>query len=218
MLEHKLRRVLGAVLPVAKLPGASGVITANVRERGQGMGRGAGQVGGGALFGGALILALSAAGASAEGQWIELAEISASTTSSAAKVFIDLGSVRRRGRHFEVWELTRYQPITRDTRLGTMVRTLPETRTLWAIRCPWRSIGLVTVSSDGVFHPREERVKYQVPAPGSPASLIVEKLCDEMKLKVPEEPVPERTMRASNTGRKLLPLELPPTIAEADDD
>lgn len=180
------------------------------------MGRGAGWSGG--IGVGALTLALSVGGARAENHWVELAQIAASSTSSAATVFIDRDSIRWRGRHFEIWEMTRYQPLTRQTRLGPMVRNFPETRTLWAVRCPRRSIALVILGSDGVFHPREERLKFQVPAPGSAAAMIVEVLCDELKLRPPVEAVAEQAALADNPAGKRRLLELPPTMVDDDEE
>jgi hypothetical protein len=170
------------------------------------------------LRAGTLLCGLLAGKAGAEeDRWTELAEIAASSLSPAAQVAIDLDSIRWRRKHLEIWERTRYQPLTRQTRYGTMVRNFPETRTLWAIRCPQRAIAIVALSSEGTFLPREERLNYQVPAPGSPGAMIVEKLCDEMKLRPPEEVGPARPVADDPARRKWL-LELPPTLANDDDD
>lgn len=159
------------------------------------------------LIGAALAGAMSASRAESDSRWTFVTDFAATSTWPAGRISLDLGNIRRRGSHIEVWESTSFAASARAAAGGGSRYGLPETRTLWAIRCRRGTLAVVTSSATGAFPPREERLQFRTPAPGSAAAEVVARACAV---------VPSVDADSEPAGRRRL--EIPPVLIDADAD
>lgn len=167
-------------------------------------------------FGVALCLALSSATVSAGDRWVYLGDVDIAELAASGNLSLNLDSLRKRGRHYEIWERVLVEPEPGRRAPAGTPGTRSERRTLWAIRCRFGEMAKVTEGANGAFEPRAESPRFYSPRPDSPNAAVLETTCNEVRRIVAERRPAEPRGEAREqppTGREL---EAPPLIFDPD--
>lgn len=160
------------------------------------------------------MLMLLAGHAGAGERWLYLGDAMPSSTWQASKVSLDLNSLRRRGRHYEIWERSVFDLDEAQRWTWLPDERFPERRSLWAIRCKRGAMALVTTGVAGSFEPRPEKLQYYVPVPATAGLAIIEAACAELRRISPEPAaVPEIALPDDPPLARRI-LERPPLLVD----
>lgn len=159
-----------------------------------------------------LCLALTSATASAAQRWVYLGDVHVAELATSGRLSLNLDSLRKRGRHYEIWERVVIEPEPGRRGTAAAPGTVSERRTLWAIRCRFGEMAKVTEGTDGAFEPRAESPRFYSPRPDSPNAAVLDTTCAEVR-----RIVAETRPRKAREGSKDQPptsreLEAPPMI------
>lgn len=150
------------------------------------------------------------AGAWAEERWVHLGEVQLPAMRETGKIDLNLGSLRRREHHYEIWERTIFAADAAHQREATAGADMSERLTLWAIRCRQGAMAKITERLAGSFEPRTESLRFYVPAPDSSGAAIIDVACSEVRRGATENKSPGvRRKEKSDTGPAL---DSPPSI------
>jgi hypothetical protein len=128
-----------------------------------------------------LCLALTSATASAAQRWVYLGDVHVAELATSGRLSLNLDSLRKRGRHYEIWERVVIEPEPGRRGTAAAPGTVSERRTLWAIRCRFGEMAKVTEGTDGAFEPRAESPRFFSPRPDSPNAAVLDTTCAEVR-------------------------------------
>ena len=164
-----------------------------------------------------LCLALLAGQADAGERWVHVADIRHPVTGTAGIVSLDLGSLRKRGQHYEIWERIVFAGDAGPA--AVQAGDTPRKKlTLWAVRCRPGEMAMVVEGGGGSFGPRAASPEFHVPAPDSSEVVILAVACTEARrVEAALRPAltEERTPGKSSSTRGL---EQPPSLLDEDGD
>jgi hypothetical protein len=143
-------------------------------------------------------------------RWVYLGDVKVQDSPARGRLSVNLDSLRKRARHYEIWERI---VVEEDPRRPAATGTPPEQMTLWAIRCRFGEMAKVTSGSAGSFEPRAEPLRFYSPRPGSPGAGVIEATCAEARRLAAEL----RALQPQTQDRRPNPfapdeLQRPPSI------
>lgn len=158
-----------------------------------------------------LLMACAPAGAVGGEPWVYLGDLRFPKTGMTGRLSLNLDSLRRRARHYEVWERV---VLAADAAAGGEGE---ERYTLWAIRCGHGAMAKVTERVAGSFEPRAEKLRFYVPAPDSVGATVIETACAEVRRgRGGNPPAPAGDGAGAGPGARAG-LDYPPTLLDDED-
>jgi hypothetical protein len=162
------------------------------------------------------LLALTPLPANALDRWVYLGDVKIQDSSARGKLSLNLDSLRKRVRHYEIWEriVVESEP---GQRTPALEEAAGERLTLWAIRCRFGEMARVTSGSAGSFEPRAEPLRFYTPRPGSPGATVIDTTCTEARRVAAELRALNPAASAPRAPRASGGLEAPPSVFDQND-
>lgn len=151
----------------------------------------------------------------AEENWVYLGELQLPTTRATGKLSLNLGSLRSRKQHHEIWERIVFEPVRKSFALPS--DNQPERLTLWAIRCRVGAMAKLTEGVANSFEPRPESPRFYVPSPASAGASIIETTCAEVRRRVSERRAMQDTETSKEKPAQRNNFDAPPSIFDTDE-
>lgn len=155
------------------------------------------------------LFALAPFPAAALDRWVYLGDVRVRDTPARGRMSINLDSLRKRTRHYEIWE----RVVVDEEKRNGAAEAPPDQMTLWAIRCRFGEMAKVTSGSAGQFEPRADPLRFYSPRPGSPGASVIDVTCTEarrlaaeLRALQPQAPAPRSNPFAPDN------LQQPPSI------
>lgn len=169
------------------------------------------------FFGLWVCLTLLSGPVSANENWVYLGELEFPAARSTGKLSLNLGSLRSRKQHHEIWERIVFEPDPVRQSLALAGEKVPERLTLWAIRCRREAMAKLTEGVANSFEPRPEFPRFYVPSPASAGASVIETTCAEVLRRVGEKRALQATDEPQKKSSAPATFDSPPSIADSDD-
>lgn len=151
---------------------------------------------------------------SAGESWVHVGDLHYPATGAVGKLSINLDSLRRRARHYEIWERVVFEVAGERPPAAEADGDTAERITLWAIRCGRGTMAKVTERVAGAFRPRAESLRFFIPAPGAAGAAVIEVACKEVRRRSTEEAPAKK--EAADEFNPRLPLAPPGSYLDDD--
>lgn len=161
-----------------------------------------------------LALTLALGSATAGEPWVYVGELHFPKKGVVGKLSVNLDSMRRRSRHYEIWERITFDagpPGQSAAEEGTAERM-----TLWAIRCGRGAMAKLTERLAGSFLPRNEALRFHVPSPESSGAAVIETACAEARRRFAEDRLSQGQESPKGTSDAGAVLDRPPSVLDED--
>jgi hypothetical protein len=161
-------------------------------------------------------LALASTCAAAGERWVYLGDVHVAELAASGKLSLNLDSLHKRGRHYEIWERVVVESEPGRRAPAAAPGSPSVRRTLWAIRCRFGEMAKVTEGTDGAFEPRAESLRFFGPRPDSPNAAVLATTCAEVRRIVAETRPPQPREEPKHQLPTSKELEAPPMIFDPD--